>query len=74
MVDAKWIIKKNIKLKINLLQLNSLKAKKLLDWKCKLNLKQAIYYTAEWYNTFYKDRKNNRFDYKQIKKLKNKNN
>ena len=57
-VDAKWIIKKNIKLKeSNLLQLNSLKAKKLLDWKCKLNLKQAIYYTAEWYNTFYKDRK-----------------
>ena len=63
--------KKNIKLKeSNLLQLNSLKAKKLLDWKCKLNLKQAIYYTAEWYNTFYKDRKkNNRFDYKTNKKI-----
>lgn len=56
--DAKWIVKKNIKLKeSNLLQLNSLKAKKLLNWECKLNLKQAIYYTAEWYNTFYKDRK-----------------
>ena len=56
--DAEWIIKKNKKLKeSNLLQLNSLKAKKLLNWKCKLNLKQAIYYTVEWYNTFYKDRK-----------------
>ena len=56
--DAEWIIKKDKKLKeSNLLQLNSLKAKKLLNWKCKLNLKQAIYYTVEWYNTFYKDRK-----------------
>ena len=56
--DAEWVVKKNKKLKeSNLLQLNSLKAKKLLNWKCKLNLKQAISYTAEWYNTFYKDRK-----------------
>ena len=56
---VKWEIKKDKQLKeSNLLQLNSLKAKKHIKWECKLNLKQAINFTIEWYKTFYYHRKN----------------
>jgi len=55
---ATWVIKKDKNLKeSNLLQLNSTKAKKLINWECKLDLKQATNYTFQWYNEFYNNRK-----------------
>ena len=56
---ASWVIKKDKKLKeSNLLQLNSFKAKRLINWESKLNLKQSIFQTMEWYKTYYFKRKN----------------
>lgn len=56
---ASWVIKKDKKLKESkLLQLNSVKAKKLINWESKLNLKQSILQTMEWYKTYYYKRKN----------------
>ena len=69
--DAKWKVKRDKKLKeSNLLKLNSSKAKKLLNWKCKLNLSQAISFTTEWYSAYYKNKKNIiNFTIEQIKKF-----
>ena len=54
---ASWIVKKDKNLKeSNLLQLNSTKAKKLINWECKLNLKQATKFTIQWYKEFYNNR------------------
>lgn len=54
-----WKIKRDKKLKeSNLLQLNSEKAKKLINWESKLNLKESISQTIKWYKTYYFDRKN----------------
>ena len=54
---AKWKIKKDKNLKESkLLQLNSSKAKKLIKWECKLNLRLATSYTNEWYKTYYKNK------------------
>ena len=56
--NAPWKLKRNKNLKeSNLLHLNSSKAKKLINWKCKLNLNQAISLTIEWYKMFYKNKK-----------------
>ena len=56
--QARWIVKKDKNLKeSNLLQLNSNKAKKFIGWNCKLDLKQSVSLTAEWYKIFYNDRK-----------------
>jgi CDP-glucose 4,6-dehydratase len=65
---SSWKINKDTKLiESNLLKLNSSKAKRLLNWECKLNLKKAIHHTVEWYKTFYFNRKNiKNFSTKQI--------
>lgn len=36
-----------------LLQLNSSKSKKYLNWECLLNLKESIFFTVAWYKAFY---------------------
>ncbi len=54
--DIKWI-----KSKINnknqkeskLLKLNSIKAKKLLNWECKLSFNETIHLVTNWYKEFY---------------------
>ncbi len=66
---AKWIVSKRKSFfESKLLQLNSLKSKKHLKWKCLLNLKKSIYFTINWYKTFY-NKSENIFDFsiKQIK-------
>ena len=69
--NGKWLIKKNKKFQeSNLLQLNSNKAKKKLKWECKLNLKQSINFTAEWYKQYFKNKKEIvEFSLSQIKKF-----
>ena len=53
-----WTISNNKNFKESkLLQLNSMKAKKILNWKCKLNFKETIKLTVQWYKTFYFDKK-----------------
>ena len=52
--------------------LNSKKAKKYLNWQCKLNLKQAIQFTVDWYKVYYFQRKDLiDFSLKQLTKFKN---
>jgi len=51
---AKWKIVKNKKsTEAKFLQLNSKKAKKKLNWSCKLNLKNTIRLTVNWYKEYY---------------------
>ena len=68
---GRWIIKKNNKFQeSNLLQLNSNKAKKILKWECKMNLKKTINFTAEWYKYYFLNKKNIfEFSLAQIKKF-----
>ena len=50
-----------------LLQLNSNKSKKNLNWECMLDLKKSIYFTVSWYKTFYSKKENMyNFSLKQI--------
>ena len=54
-----WTISNNKNFKESkLLQLNSIKAKKTLNWKCKLNFEETIKLTVQWYKTFYFDKRN----------------
>ena len=56
--NANWIInKKNNFHESTLLQLNSRKAKKILNWKNKLKLKDTIKMVGEWYYTYYSSNK-----------------
>ena len=66
---AKWEIKYNQKFfESKLLQLNSSKANKKLKWFCKLNLKNSIKFTTNWYKFYYKNKKNiYNFSIEQIK-------
>ncbi len=48
-----------------LLKLNSLKAKKKLNWKCILSFAETIYLVAEWYKEFYTNK--NITSFKQLK-------
>ena len=68
---GRWIIKKNNKFQeSNLLQLNSNKAKKILKWECKMNLKKTINFTAEWYKYYFLNKKKIfEFSLAQIKKF-----
>lgn len=51
----------------NLLKLNNTKAKTLLGWEPKFNLKKAISETSEWYETYHKDKnKSQELSIKQI--------
>ena len=50
----------------NFLSLNIEKAKKELDWCPRLNLKQCVKFTAEWYRNFYLKKKLENFTHEQI--------
>ncbi len=57
--EVNWKIvkgKKSFK-ESKLLQLNSKKSKKLLNWNCILSSEQTIKYVTEWYKIFYKQKK-----------------
>ena len=66
-------INKNIKIlknkslvEANFLSLNIEKAKKELNWQSRLNLKQCVKFTAEWYQNFYLKKNLEDFTHKQI--------
>ena len=68
--NSKVLIKreKNFK-ESTLLQLNSNKSKKVLDWKCILKIDNAVSLTVNWYKEFYFSSKNMfRYSLNQIKK------
>ena len=44
---------------VDLLICSNTKAKKILNWNTRLNVKQATNLTIEWYKEFYKSKKNN---------------
>ncbi len=70
--NARWKIKKNRKgfFENSLLNLNSKKAKKLLNWKSKLNFNDNIKFTVEWYKEFSKKAKDiDKFTINQINKV-----
>ena len=51
--EINWIIEnKKIFFENNLLQLNSNKAKKILNWKCNLSSKDSIQMTIDWYKNY----------------------
>ena len=55
----------------NLLQLNSQKARKLLNWKCILDIDQTLRYTAEWYLMFHEKKNILNFTLSQIEEYLN---
>lgn len=70
--NARWKIKKNKKefFENSLLNLNSKKAKKFLNWKPKLNFTDNIKFTVDWYSEFSKKSKNiDKFTIKQINRV-----
>ena len=51
--STKWKIKKTNKFyESSLLQLNNSKAKKILNWRAKLNINETIDFVVEWYKNF----------------------
>tara|TARA_B100001248_G_scaffold257448_1_gene239974 strand:- start:17169 stop:18230 length:1062 start_codon:yes stop_codon:yes gene_type:complete len=68
--QAKWKVKKNKKFFENsLLNLNSKKAKKLLNWETKMNFNNNIKMTIKWYQEYGKKNDMNEFTLSQIKKI-----
>ena len=56
--NANWkIIKKSVFYESKLLQLNNIKAKKILKWDNKLKLVDTIKLVSEWYIAYYKNKK-----------------
>ena len=51
--ESKVIPDKNKRYEANLLSLNCLKAKKLLNWSSKINFKNTTKMTSQWYETYY---------------------
>lgn len=68
-----WNIEKDTNLKESkLLKLNSSKSKKILKWKCKLNLSKSIFFTVDWYKEYYKKQNDMfKFSQKQIDNFQN---
>ena len=65
--NAKWKVdKKSSFYESTLLQLNSNKAKKILNWKNKLKLSETIKLVGEWYKSYYKNNKKNILTKEQI--------
>ncbi len=67
---VKWkeVNKQNKLFEAKLLKLNSLKAKKRLNWKPILDFTETIKMTTEWYKNYYENKKNiSEFSIKQIK-------
>ena len=56
--NANWKVYKNSSFfESTLLQLNSNKAKRILNWKNKLKLSETIKLVGEWYTVYYKSNK-----------------
>ena len=63
--NVNWSIKNRSDSKFfesRLLKLNSQKSRKLLGWKCKLNLRQSLNFTINWYKSYYKSKRKNVYD------------
>ena len=58
---------KNLFYESKLLQLNSNKAKKLLRWKTRLNIKETINFTCRWYQLYLKKNLPEQITLNQIK-------
>ena len=57
--SVRWKIKnKNKFYESSLLQLNNLKAKRILNWRAKLNIKETIDFVVDWYKYFKTDKQN----------------
>ena len=57
--EIKWHVKKNNKFyESSLLQLDTAKAKKILNWKARLNLNETIEFVVDWYKNLHKYNKN----------------
>ena len=57
--NVKWRIKNSNKFyESSLLQLNSTKANKILNWKAKLNINETIDFVVEWYKNFNVNKQN----------------
>tara|TARA_Y100001970_G_C14236935_1_gene862414 strand:+ start:1468 stop:2538 length:1071 start_codon:yes stop_codon:yes gene_type:complete len=55
----KWIKSRNlIKNETKMLVLNTKKSEKVLNWKTRLNVREATILTIEWYKKFYQNKKN----------------
>ena len=63
-------IKKNSKYESKILKLSSINAKKKIKYKPRLNLKNSIQLTSDWYNHFYKRTNKNIFNF-TITQIKN---
>ena len=59
--ESKVIPDKNKRYEANLLSLNCLKAKKLLNWSSKINFKNTAKMTSQWYETYYNSSPNNAY-------------
>ena len=58
-IEISWNIKKNNKFyESSLLQLDTSKAKKILNWKARLNIDETIEFVVNWYKNFQKNKKN----------------
>ncbi len=68
---AKWKVQKEKKrvFENTLLNLNSEKSKKLLLWKPKLNLKQSLKMTVEWYKSFSLKKNMRELSIQQLKRI-----
>jgi len=53
---------KNQRYEANLLSLDCSKAKKLLNWKPRINFKSTAKWTSEWYNAYYNNSPSNAFE------------
>ena len=58
---SKVIPDKNKRYEANLLSLNCLKAKKLLNWSSKINFKNTAKMTSQWYETYYNSNPKNAY-------------
>ena len=64
----KIIFKKNSKYESTILRLSSLNAKRIINYKPKLNLENTIKLTIDWYDTYYKKKDVYNYSLKQLKK------
>jgi len=68
----KIIVKKNPQYESSILRLSSLNAKRKINYKPKLNLKNTIKLTIDWYDTYYKKKDVYNYSLKQLKNYFNK--
>ena len=57
--EINWKVKKNNQFhESSLLQLDTFKAKKILNWKARLDIDETIEFVVNWYKNFKKNKKN----------------